>query len=129
MAAALTANFYGVAVEELEISALTHADVHLAQTNPVKYPNLPVQVGVRMVIVASLVTGTTLAVVVVTAMTMMMMPTAMTMMTTMTLLTLMTMGTICQMLSPSAIPAWIQDQRVQKLLKLRIAAMRTDYYE
>ena len=86
-----------------------------------------VQVGVRMVIVALLITMTSSAVAAVTAMTMMMMP--MTMMTTtMTLTTLMTMMKICQM-SPSAIPAWIQDQRVQKLLKLRISAMRTDHYE
>ena len=88
---------------------------------------MPVQVGVRMVIIALLVTRTISAV---TAMTMIMMPTVMmTMMTTITLTTLITMVTVCQMMSPSAIPAWIQDQRVQKLLKLRIAAMRTDYYE
>ena len=78
MAATQAANLYGVAVEELEINALTHADVHLAQTNPVKDPNLPVQVGVRMVIVVLLVTMTTLAVAAVTAMTMMMMPMTMT---------------------------------------------------
>ena len=83
-----------------------------------------------MVIVALPVTMTTLAVAAVTAMTMMMMPTAMMMMmmmTTMTLTTLMTMVKICQMMSPSGIPALIQDQRVQKLL--RVAAMKTDHYE
>ena len=125
MATVLAANLYGVAVKELEISALTHADVHLAQTNPVKDPNMPVQVGVRMVIVAILVRMTS-AVAATTAITMMM-PTSMT--TTMMLTTLMTMMRICQMMSPSAIPACIQDQRVQKLMKLRIVAMRTDHYK
>ena len=38
MAAALAENLYGIPVEELEISALTHTNVHLAQTLSIAEP-------------------------------------------------------------------------------------------